>query len=64
MKKLLSLLLVLALLCSAMCVLASCGPDEPLDDGGEDVPKGTIDVITDPNDAEAGGASDDNYVRE
>ncbi|MBO5653478.1 MAG: hypothetical protein J6S44_04625 [Clostridia bacterium] len=64
MKKLLSLLLVLALLCSAMCVLASCEPDDPVDDGGNDGPKGTIDVITDPSDPEAGGESEDNFVRE
>ena len=37
---------------------------DPVDDGGNDGPKGTIDVITDPSDPEAGGESDDNFVRE
>ena len=70
MKKFLALLLVFALLCSAMLMLASCdngnGPDDGPDDGPEDVPTpdGTIDIVTDPKDPEAGGESDDNYIRQ
>ena len=61
MKKLLSLLLIFALLCSAMLVLASCGPDNVPDDP-DDGPKGTVDVITDAE--EAKGENDENYVRQ
>lgn len=72
MKRFLSLLLIFALLCTAMLALASCGPDDtpddPIDDEQnppvepDDTPKGTIDVVTDPN--EAKNDSDDNYVKE
>lgn len=71
MKRFLSLLLIFALLCTAMLALASCGPDDTPDDpnSGEtpdtppdDTPKGTIDVVTDPE--EAKNDSDDNYVKE
>ena len=76
MKRFLSLLLIFALLCTAMLALASCSPDDqpnddtngditPPDQGKPDEPsKGTIEVVTDPTDPEAGGASDDNYVKE
>ena len=73
MKRFLSLLLIFALLCTAMLALASCGPDDTPDDGPDnggttpdtppdDTPKGTIDVVTDPE--EAKNDSDDNYVKE
>lgn len=73
MKRFLSLLLIFALLCTAMLALASCGPDDtpddPIDDGQtppetppDDTPKGTIDVVTDPN--EAKNDPDTNYVKE
>ena len=74
MKKFLALLLVFALLCSAMLMLASCddgnGPDDGTGDGPGDgpgdvpTPDGTIDIVTDPKDPEAGGESDDNYIRQ
>jgi hypothetical protein len=68
MKKLLSLLLIFALLCSAMLVLSSCDePDDGLDDGGDgtvDVPEGDLGIVTDPKDPEAGGSeSDENYIK-
>ena len=69
MKKFLALLLVFALLCSAMLLLASCDDgnnpagDDP-NNGGTPTPDGTIDIITDPKDPEAGGESDDNYIRQ
>ena len=48
MKKLLSLLLVFALLLSCAFVLASCGDDEPVDDGStppaSDTPEEELDL--------------------
>lgn len=77
MKRFLSLLLVFALLCSAMLFLAACDTppddkpddnpsDEPGDEPGDEpeAPKGTIGIVTDPTDPEAGGDSDENYIRQ